>query len=190
MENHDTPSFSHLTIFAARNFLKHRRVPLRKALVMWDKRLPKKCRDIPSYALSFLTHEISETLKGSSRKSFATLREDNFNGKSWQPLSLTPNNFRYKKFSETKKGSSTKSFGFLRRNGFDGNSWGPTTLSPLNFSIPEFLWNTQRLLNEKFWFCETKQFWRKIVICAHLSALTFLDATKFLKHRRLHLDIF
>ena len=59
---------------------------------------------------------------------------------------------------------------------------------PKNSSIPETLWNTERFLYEIIRYCETKQFWRKVVV--PLKPLTFLDTRNFLKFGRVSLRTF
>ena len=248
------PPLSSKIFCDTRIFLKQRRFPLQIHLRLWDEKFSTKNRDIPSYALNSSLPEISETLKetstkifatvtedefnrktwepfclipknfrwkklpetqnGSSaksfgilgqktsektswytllgikfsdtrnqwntkrifRKSFATLREDNFNGKSWHHLSPTPNNFRYKKFSETKKGSSTKSFGFLRQNGFDGKSWyPPPTPHLINFFRCQKLSETQKGSSRFFPLVWDKKSQQKIVIKISLSLSLYLS---------------
>ena len=74
--------------------------------------------------------------------------------------------FRYQKFSETQKGSPTKIFRTVAQQIFDGKLWHslpPHFLSIKFFSTRNFLKN-RRFPYEIFWYCETKNFRRKIVI--------------------------
>ena len=71
MESHDTPSLLPLRISATRNFLKPRRVPLRKLLVLWDQTILTETRDNQPLSLFlniFRYHEVSETQKIPLRK--------------------------------------------------------------------------------------------------------------------------
>ena len=75
----------------------------------------------------FRYQKFSETQKGSSTKTFGTVRLKTFDGKSWCPP-IMHKVFRYLKFFETLKGSSTKFFGTGRLKTFDGKSWCPPTM--------------------------------------------------------------
>ena len=66
--------------------------------VLWDNKLRQNIVIYPSCALSVSWPEISETLKATSTKRFATVRVGNFDGKSWHPISPGSKNFSYKTF--------------------------------------------------------------------------------------------
>ena len=147
-------------------YLKQRRLPLQILLRLWDEKFSKKNRDKPSYALYFSWTEISETLKETSTKSFATVTEDEFNRKTWEILSFAPNNFRCKKLPDLEKGPSTKTFGSVRPNNFVRSSWHPAPLSSLTiFETTKFL-KHRRFLYKNCCYCETEHFWQKLVTTA------------------------
>ena len=55
----------------------------------------------------------------------------------------------------------------MRQKYFDGKSWySPPPSYPSTFFIPETFWYTEGFLYEIIRYCETKQFWQKIVIPA------------------------
>ena len=53
-------------------------VPLRMFLVLWDKKISTEKRDIPLLCLKIFDTKKSETIKGSFSKSFATVRQKDF----------------------------------------------------------------------------------------------------------------
>ena len=69
----------------------HRRVPLRKSSALWDKKCLREKRDTPSllppappsHPWTFSIPEISEPLRVSPSKIFGSVRQKNFDGKSW-----------------------------------------------------------------------------------------------------------
>ena len=134
------------------NFSETTKVPPKILLRLWDEKCLTKYRDIPSYALNSSLPEISETLRATSTKSFATVTEDEFNRKTWDPLSLTPDNFRCKKLPDLQKGSSAKSFSNVRQKISEKMSW--YTLLCIKFLDTRYHWNTKRIFQEKFRYFE------------------------------------
>ena len=114
--------------------------------------------------------EISETLMGSSTKSFGTLRQ-----KNWQNFVIPPimhKFFRYPKFLETLKGRARKVSGTVRPKFFDGKTWFPPVIHK-PFRNQKFSRKTVRFPFASFWHSETKQIRPKIVICPLLSVIFF-----------------
>ena len=86
------------------------------------------------YPQHFLMPEISEALQGSPTKFFGTVRQKNFDGKSWYSPPLTHKLFRYRKLSETaQKGSLRNFLALWDKKNFDGKSWYPPPLLHINF---------------------------------------------------------
>ena len=80
------PSPLSINFFATRNFVKHRRVSLRSFSIQWDNKF--FCRKTWYSPLShkiFRFSQLSETRNGSSTNWFGTLRQNNFDRKSWYP---------------------------------------------------------------------------------------------------------
>ena len=97
-----TPLLS-LTFFDTRNFLKHRRAPLRNDSVLWDKKILRENREthLLSYPEQFL---IPETFWNTEGFLYEMIRywDEKFWGKIVKPTSsLIPNIFRYPKPFET-----------------------------------------------------------------------------------------
>ena len=131
--------------FDARNFLEHRRVPLRNFLVLWDNSFSTENRD---------THP--------PMKFRVTVGQYNIDRKSWCPLAL---------LSLTAFGSGKVPL----RNVlvlWDKKLWteirgthSPDLLFIKFFDTGTFLeHSTEGFLYEMFWYCETTNFWRKNVI--------------------------
>ena len=98
----------------------------------------------------------------------------------------------------------------MRQKNFDRKSWyslpppppphppPPPSYSWI-FSIPEILWNTEGFAYEVFRYCETTNFWQKIVILppsspspssSSLLFINFFDTRIIVKHRRVRLRSF
>ena len=68
---------------------KHRRVPLRKVSVLWDKKSSTENTDIPFLFMNFFdTTLFSETQKVYSTKFLSSVRQNFFGGKTWYPPPL------------------------------------------------------------------------------------------------------
>ena len=72
--------------FDTRIFVKHRRVPLRRFLVLWDDKLLMEYRDITFSSSKFSIPEFSDTLMGSPTKFFGAVIQQIFNRKSLYSL--------------------------------------------------------------------------------------------------------
>ena len=137
-----SPSPLSIKFFATRNFVKHRRVPLRDFSALWDKTFSMEILDIPPLLCinffateNFLKHSTEgfcETEKSFPTQFFGTVRQQIFYWKSWYSP-LRHKTFRYSILSETQKGSSAKWFGTVRQNNFDRKSWYPPPLFSLTF---------------------------------------------------------
>ena len=147
-----SPPLLSMKFFDTRNFVKHRRSPLRSFSVLWDNRFSIENRDIPLLGIkffdtwNFLTQgflyemirywdKTSETQKGSSTKFFGTVRQQFFYRKSWYSP-LIHKIFRYQNFLPT------KFFGTLEQQIFYRKSW----YSPLIHKIFRY----QNFLPTKF----------------------------------------
>ena len=116
--------------FDIRNFLKHKRIPLRKISVQSDKKISTEKGDIPCLPPPpFLFLKLFETRKFLKHRmvhlrNFSVLRDNKFSTKNSDVPSLLHSfihkNFRYQKLSETQKGSPTKTFGIVRQQSLDG----------------------------------------------------------------------
>ena len=121
----------------------------------------------PPLIQTFSIPEVIATVKDSRTEIFGTVRQKHFDGKSW--YSLHPSliqTFSVPETNETLKGSPTKFFGTVGQKVFDGKSWHSPPPSHPNF------FDTRNFCNSKgfpppygnFRHCETKNFWRKILI--------------------------
>ena len=105
---------------------------------------------------------ISETLKGSFRKFFGTVRQKIFDGKSRHPPLIQT--FSLPEINATVK-DSYGNFGTVRQKIFDVKSWysPPPVLSINVFPTVNFLkHSTEQFTYEIFRHCETKKFRQKI----------------------------
>ena len=158
------PPLLSLTFFDTRNLLKHRRVPLRNDSV--DKTILVENRNTRplSYPERFSIPEINETLKNSPTKIFSTVRQKNFERNPWcSPPHLIHELIRYRKISETQhRRVPLRIFSIQWDNKFSIEN-RDFPLLKIFFSIPETFRNTEGFLYKKIRFCETKNFWQKIV---------------------------
>ena len=115
-----------------RNFLKHRRFPLKFFSTLWDKNSSREKRDAPS--LPPLIHKIFRFQKFSETEEFHyVLFRYSETTIFWPKIvswysPLMHKIFRYPKLSETPKGSSTKCFRSVIQKIFAGKSWYPPPL--------------------------------------------------------------
>ena len=87
-EHCDTPLLS-VTFLDSRKFLKHRRVLLRSLSFLWNKKLfnGKSWLSIPPLIhKNFWYQKFSKIRKGSFSNFFVTVRQNDFDGRSWYPL--------------------------------------------------------------------------------------------------------
>ena len=115
-----------------------------------NKNFSTENRNTPLLLLCMKFFDIRNFLKhkGSSRKWFGTVRQNNFEGKLWYPPPLIFLTFFVNWIFLKQRGSLTKFFGTLRQKIFDGNSW---------YYLPP----SSPLINETFWylkFSETQGF--------------------------------
>ena len=108
-----------ILIFDTTTFLKHRRIPLRIILILWDKKCPNENRDLPFLCQKFSIPEISKTLKGSPTKSFGTVSQKEFRQNRDTPL--------IQKFSDARTFVKQRRFpndfiGTVRQKNFNQNS--------------------------------------------------------------------
>ena len=138
----------------------------------------------------FRYQNFSETRKGSCTKFFGTVRQNTFDGKTWYPPPLVRNIFRYPNLVKQWKVPLRKFSAQWDKKFSTENLDTPSpALLSINFSIPETFWNTEGFLYEMIRYCETKQFWRKIVIPAPWLILNMFryHVTTVLKHWRVPL---
>ena len=159
--------------------MKIQKVLLRFLAAPSNRKLPKKNRDISSFAWNFLTTEIFWNTVGFRWEIFSTVRQYILDKKSWNslwspPSPEFPKTFRYQKDSETQKVSPTKFFGVARQQNFNGKSWNspaPIALSyPKNYKIIFFL-KHQMILLRVFRHFEMENFPQKIVMLALFPSL-------------------
>ena len=119
----------------------------------------------PPLIQTFSVPEVTATVKDSPTEIFGTLRQKKCRRKIWYPPPSYPN------FSATgnqcnSKGFPYGNFGTVRQKIFDGKSWySPPPLSINFFATGNFLkHSTEGFTCEYFRHCETKNFWRKILI--------------------------
>ena len=170
-------------------FLEHSWVLRRNFLVLWQKQLLSKNRDVPHLCLNFFdtrTFWITSVLLGIVffrwEKTYST---ENCDTRPF-PWSLLFFDSRF--FLKDRRVPLRK---IKTKKNFDGKSG----ISPL---MHDFFWypnppETQELLFKMFRFCETKQFRLKIVIFVYPApplSLTFSDTRIIQKHERLPLQLF
>ena len=186
------PPLLSLTFLDTRNVLKHRRVPLRNLLVLWDKKFLTGSRDNASPILSIRlchTRSFLKSGRGPPRnfsvmwdkifstenldtlllpltfldlriflknrkvplRSFSVMWDNIFStGNHDTPSFLHPpshiqNVRRYQIFHKPGKGSLTNLLGTVRQNNFDGKSWQPLFYLQ-HFLIPEMILSTEDFL--------------------------------------------
>ena len=141
----------------------HTRVPLRNFSVLRDKKFSIENRDFPLLGIKFF--DTRNFLKGSSTKCFDTVRSNNFGGKSWYPPPLlSPTFFDTRIFLKQRRAPLRNVLILSDKTILTENRDTRRLSYPQHFSIPETFWNTEGFIYEIFWYCEIKQFWRKIVI--------------------------
>ena len=141
-----TPFFLSIKIFDTQRFLKHKRVPLRLFLVLWDKNFYKKSWYTPLFFYP-KKNSISENFWNTEGWPYEFFRY--CEAEIWEkicdkpPLLLSIKIFDTWSFSETQKGSPTKYFDTVRQNSFYGKSWNPLPLLSLTF------FDTRRFLKHR-----------------------------------------
>ena len=132
MENHDTSLPLMYENFRNRIFPQPGKVPLWNFSVMWYQKISTENRDtrsrIPLLSIKFSIPEIfrnKETKRGSPTKCFGTVRQNNFDGKSWYtPPSFILNIFRYQKFFLKHRRVPLRYVSAQwDKNNFNGKSW-------------------------------------------------------------------
>ena len=114
--------------------------PVRKFSALWDKNFSTENLDTPPPLIqTFSIPEIIAAVKDFPTEVFGTVRQKNFEGKSWYssppPLIQT---FSIPEVIATVKDSRTEIFGTVRQNHFDGKSWYSLHPSLIQtFSVPE-----------------------------------------------------
>ena len=140
---------------------------LRKFSALWDKNLSTQNLDTlprPPLIQTFSIPEVIATVKDSPTENFGTVRQKFFDGKFDTPPPLIQT-FSIPENIAIVKDFPTEIFGTVRQKTFDGKSW----YSPPPPSYPNFF-DTRSYCNSKgfpygnFRHCETKNFWRKILI--------------------------
>ena len=117
--------FSSIIFFDTTIFLKHRRVSVRKVLILWDKKFQTENRDTPP--LSFI--KVLDTRNFLKHRRvplgrFSVLWGNKFStGKRDTPLPSYPCIFSYQIFSEAQKFFPTNSFVTVRQKNVEGKSW-------------------------------------------------------------------
>ena len=121
------PVFSVQTIFDTKNFVKHRRLLLRKCFCTVRQKSSERKSWYSSRLSSVNVFHTTKFLKLGRvllRNVSVLWSAGNFRPRiSIGARFLIPNNFRYENITETKKGSTTKRFGTGRQNNFDGKPW-------------------------------------------------------------------
>ena len=149
---------------------------------MRGKTIAAENRDITLLGINFLRPELSEPLKCSFTKFFGNGRHK-FSTENLETPSLP----LFKIFFDTRffanyRRVPVRSFRIPWDNNASLESCGPF-LSGKYFPKSHTLWTTEGFLYEVFPYCETKQFWRKIVIPAPFLFSTLSGISSFLKHR-------
>ena len=113
--------------------------------------------------LSFSIPQITDTLKGSPTKFFGTVRQKSFDGKLWH------NPLKHKLFGYPKLMTHStvplRNFLALGDKKFSTGNRDITLVSK-NFFDTRNQWHHKGFPYEVFRYCETKQFWQKIVLPA------------------------
>ena len=134
-----------------RFFLKHRGVPLRIFLVLWEKKLLTENIKVSLLSVNFFdTRFFSETQKVSPTMFFDTVRYQLFDGKLWRPVFFYPRSFSMAEFFRNIERTMYKFFRHCQTKGFQRK----LVISPSfakDVSIPEFIWNTEGFPYENFW---------------------------------------
>ena len=151
-------SFSYALNFSKLDFfLKHRRVPLRKISVLWDKNFEKKSWYTPSSPThkSFRYPIFSEAQKGCPTKFFGTVRHKLWQKSWYNPPSLIHKIFWYPKFSDLQTCSPTKFLDSVGQKIISIKKWYPLPLRKI-FRNSIFFWNTEGFPFGKIRYCETE----------------------------------
>ena len=114
-----------LSIFWCSKLVKHWRVPLGCFSALWDKKFSTENLDTtPPLIQIFSVPEINATIKDSPTGIFGTVRQKNFDGKSWyySPPPLIQI-FSVREINATMKDSPTEIFGTVRQKIFVRKSW-------------------------------------------------------------------
>ena len=98
-----------INFFDTRNFVKHRKVPLRKDSVLWKKTILTESRGISNTSNIFGYQKFSETRKSFRTNFFGSVRQHIFDDQSWSSP-LIHEIFPYQKVFETQKGSPSEAF--------------------------------------------------------------------------------
>ena len=110
------PLLLSITFFDTRNFLKHRRVPLRNFWTLWDKKLIAVNSDIPFLCVNFFDTRLFLKHRRVPLRKVLVMWDKNFEKLSWYtPTSLIKKILRNQKVSETPKCIPTKFFGTQRQ---------------------------------------------------------------------------
>ena len=139
------------------------------------------------YLNVFRYQKFFETQKGSSRKSFGSVRPKKLSENLDTPTPLMHKKFLNQKFSETMKGSPTKCFGTVIQNISTENRDTLALLCMKTFDIRVFL-NYRRVSLRSF-----SPLWGKKLLAenCNISLLCILfDSRKFVKNRRAPLRFF
>ena len=142
-----SPPLLSIKVFDTRNFVKHRRSPLRSFSVLWDNSFSIENRDIPLLSIKFFDTRIF-----SPTKFFGTLRQQIFYRKSWYSP-YRHKIFRYVKLSETQ--------GFLYEmiRYWDKNFWNTEGFLYEMIRYWDKTSETQKGSSMKWFGTETKKFW-------------------------------
>ena len=130
-----TPLLLSIETFDTRIFLKHRPVPLRRFLVLWDKVLSTENSEIPLLYVSFSIPDFFWNTEGLPYETFRYCETQTLTkNRDTLPSSLIYTIFETRFFSETHKGSPTILFGTVRQK-----LWQKIVIhTPLLLSIETF----------------------------------------------------
>ena len=127
------PALFSSTFFNIKNFLKHRRLPLRIGSLLGNKHRSTVVIPRPFLSSTFSpSGKLSETQKGSLTKSFGTVKQNSLTENPDTPTPLMHEKFLNQIFSETMK-ASLRNVSIQRDKKFLGQSWCPPTFFSLTF---------------------------------------------------------
>ena len=178
--------FLWIGFFDTRFFLKHKRVPLRNFLVLWDKTLSTENIKVSLLSVSFFGTRFFLKHRGVSQRKFLVPWDKKLSTESSELPFLSVKLFESRFFSETEKGCHPKIFGIVRHRLWQKNcDTPPSSLIHKNFRYPKFS-ETEKDSPTIFFGTVRQKNWQQKLVKQPLFCypLNFSIPENFLKHRR------
>ena len=182
--------FLWIGFFDTRFFLKHKSVPLRIFLVLWDKNLSTENIKVSLLSVSFFGTRFFLKHRGVSQRKFLVLWDKKLSTENSEIPLLSVKFFENWVFLKQRR-VAIRNFSGLWDTDFDKKSWYPPLFSyPWKFSIPEVFWNTKGSPYYIFQNCVTKTLTKNCETSPSSLIHKNFDTRSFLKQKRVHLRNF